>query len=326
MEHSHNTLTPADRQAPWQCQRSPRRRSRGHRRMGFALLVLLALAACAAPPRMQATPTPTPRPTLTATATPPPTATPRPWPTRRPTATATPTPLFPLAYEHVPATPPSAEAVVQRARALACEPPCWFGLEPGVSTLQDLLDLWEPWSKIRWGWNEKKHAFTGHFTNPAFYMAFSADRQGVLTGMKIEPTRRLPEYAPAALMRRLGPPPWFVRLFAWDGPGGEEPIVDTSGLLLFYIGYPSRYVVFEMLDFTEDLGLELPRHFQACIPDPDFSVTYFAYPKSTFAQAEVWLVQEGVKPPGRFLTSKDETLQQILEEQSPFCVEIELEE
>ncbi len=294
--------------------------------LSFITILFGVLSACQGPIQQATTSVPTRQLTLmvSLTITPSPMATPRSPSTRRPTVTATPTPFFPLAYEHVPATPPSAEAVVQRARTLACEPPCWFGLEPGVSTLQDLRDLWEPWSKIRWGWNEQKHAFTGHFTNSAFYISFEANFQGVLTKMEIKPKRKLPEYAPPALIRRLGPPPWFVRFFAWDGPGGEEPIVDTSGLLIFYIGYPSQYIAFEMLDFTENLGLELPKRFQACIPTPNFSVRYFAYPKGTFAQAEVWLIQEGVKPPGRFLTSKDETLQQILEERSPFCVEIEL--
>jgi len=254
-----------------------------------------------------------------------PTVTRRPWPTRHPTATHTSTPRFAFNYEKMPLVPPDPAEVAERARILTCNPPCWFGLEPGLSTLEDLRNLWGKWSEVFWEWDTETQTYQGYLTNPAFYMGFEADRRGVITYMEIKPkTQTLPEYAPSQYLRRLGPPSWDARSFVWSGIGGEEPITDTSALLVFYFGYPDRYVVMELLDFTPDLGTSLPVRFSACIPQPDFFTTYFSYPRETFHQAEIWQKQEYTDPPARFLTTPEEIWEQIIKEQAPFCVEMAL--
>ena len=297
-------------------------------RFSVVVILFLSLSACQGSTPRGTMPIPTSQPTFTVTPMPKPTATLGPWPTRRPMATSTPIPLFPLEYEHVPVTPLSPEAVARRARDLACEPPCWFGLEPGVSTLQDLRDLWESWSKIRWGWNEQKEAITGHFINPAFYMAFEANRQGRLVFMRIEPFG-LPEYSPSVYFRDLGQPPWTALSAVWSYPSeGEQWAPKDSFISVsLYLGYPEKFVAADLyIGDTPDLGLELPPRLQACIPHPRPYITFFAFPKENFTAAWIWQYQDEADPPARFLTSREEIWQQILEEKDPFCITLEFEE
>ena len=289
------------------------------------LLALLGLAACAPHPSSIFSPTKEASSFPWTTATSASTATQRSWPAQRSTATFTPRPSFPFNYEATPTTFPKVEDVVKHARELACDPPCWFGLEPGVSTLQDVLHLWGAWSEVSWTWDAKEHQYGGYLSNPAFYLTFKADRRGRLVYMEVKPKRVLPEYVPANYMQRLGTPPWIVRSFVWRGIGGEEPILDTSALLILYFGYPSRNVVVEMLGFTENLGVDLPTHFQVCIPQSQFSVTYLAYPKQDFRSVRIWRKQDYTDPPALYLTSREEIWKQIIEEKEPFCVEMELE-
>ena len=292
---------------------------------GFVVILCSILGACQGSTPQAMTPVPTPRPTFTAT--PLPSATLRPWPTQQPTATATSTPLFPLAYEHVPTTPPSEAAVVQRARSLACEPPCWFGLEPGVSTLQDLLDLWEPWSEVSWEWRPEEQLFSGYLTNPAFYIGFDADRRGNIQFIQVEPFELL-EYAPSVYFQKRGQPSWMTVSAIWTPPeaGEEWSPMDSFISISLYVGYPENYIIAKIdIGDTPDLGPELPPRLQACVPYPDFYTTYFAFPKETFTSAWIWSYQDELLPPARLLTPKEEIWRQVLEEKRPFCIELEFE-
>ncbi len=313
-------MKPAIRLRPHANGSPSNKRQRGNLRSYWMVLFLLSLTACVAPHPSANTPTLAPSPSPSATATPSPTATPR------PTVTSTPTPRFPLTYEATPTVTPAPEAVAAHARELACDPPCWFGLEPGVSTLQNILDLWGKWSEVFWEWDSTTKQFYGYLTNTAFYIGFEADRQGTLTYMEVEPFG-LPEYSPSRYLPRFGKPPWMAINAAWSYPHhGEEWYTNSFFSENVYLGYPQQYIALRLLiGNTKDLGLQLPHRLWACVPQPYYYATYFAFPKKQFSSAWVWQIQDEADPPARFLTSKEQIWEQIVTEQKPFCVEMELE-
>ena len=295
----------------------------------WAVLFLLILASCAAPgPQQVGAPTLAPSPSPSVTVTPSPTATHRPTSTPRPTVTPTPTARFPLTYEAAPTVTPAPEVVAAHARELACAPPCWFGLEPGVSTLQDVLDLWGKWSDIYWEWVEEEQRYGGYIINAVFYIGFDADHNGVLTAFEVNSIKPqfFPEYRLESLLQRLGEPESLIRIFTWAGPGGEPP-PDTSGTLAFYFGYPSAHIVIKLTEDTEQLGNELPSRFKACTPEEDpygFHWIILARPASTYTSfPEGWGLREYSSPQVRFLTPPEEIWRQLAEGTKPFCVDLE---
>jgi len=293
----------------------------------WVVLFLLILASCAAPgPQQVGTPTLAPSPSPLVTVTPSPIATHRPTSTSRPTITPTPTARFPLTYEATPTVTPAPEAVAAHARELACNPPCWFGLEPGVNTLQDVLDLWGRWSEVSWEWDSKTRQYGGYLTNAAFYIGFEADRQGTLTYMEVEPFG-LAEYSPSRYLPPFGKPLWMAINVIWSYPCQAEAWYTNSFFSEnVYLGYPQQYIALRLLiGNTQDLGLQLPHHLWACVPQPYYYATYFAFPKEQFSSAWVWQIQDEADPPAHFLTSKEEIWEQIIAEQTPFCIEMELE-